>query len=75
MPGKSRPDWLVPSITIEELLERIPAAARILSKFRIVCIACGEPVWGTLEENARQAGVTDLDPVLDALAAAVGEDA
>ncbi len=75
MTGKARPDWLTPSITIEELLERIPAAARVLSKFRIVCIACGEPVWGTLEENARQAGVDDLEPVLDALAAAIGEDA
>ncbi len=75
MAAGSRPDWLTPSITIEELLERIPAAARILSRFRIVCIACGEPVWGTLEENARQAGVTDLEPVLDALAASLDEGA
>ncbi len=75
MAAGSRPDWLTPSITIEELLERIPAAARILSRFRIVCIACGEPVWGTLEENARQAGVTDLEPVLDALAAGLDEGA
>ncbi len=74
MAGRSRPDWLTPAITIEELLERVPAAARVLSRFRIVCLACGEPVWGTLEENARQAGVSDLEPVLDALAAALDGD-
>jgi methionine synthase II (cobalamin-independent) len=43
-------------ITIEDLVRVKPAAVRYLSEKGIKCIACGEPVWGTLEEAAREKG-------------------
>jgi len=38
------------SITIEDLVEDYPFSVNYLSKKGIRCIACGEPIWGTLEE-------------------------
>jgi len=37
---------------IEEILEKYPTAQEFLSKTKkhIVCVMCGEPVWGSLEE-------------------------
>ena len=43
-------------ISIEELVEAIPASVSYLSRKGIKCIACGEPVWGTLEEAAKEKG-------------------
>jgi len=43
-------------ISIEELVELKKAAVRYLSEKGIKCIACGEPIWGTLEEAAREKG-------------------
>jgi len=48
-------------ILIEELLEIVPEAVGYLMKNGIKCIACGEPVWGTVEEAARQKGFSDQD--------------
>jgi methionine synthase II (cobalamin-independent) len=48
-------------IPIEELVEILPAAVSYLSKQGIRCIACGEPIWGTLEEAARDKGFGDHD--------------
>lgn len=56
-----------PKITIEELVEVIPTAPKILREFGLVCIQCGEPVWGTLEELAQEKGIQDLQPILEAL--------
>ena len=55
---------------IEELVSRLPESVAVLRTFGIVCIQCGEPVWGTLGEAAADKGITDLSPVLAALAAA-----
>lgn len=52
-------------ITIEELIEKLPASVRFLSDKSIKCIACGEPVWGTLEDAAKEKGYSDDD--IDAL--------
>lgn len=46
-------------ITIEELIEAIPASVRYLSEKGIKCIACGEPIWGTLEDAAKEKGFSD----------------
>ncbi|MGQ9496511.1 MAG: DUF1858 domain-containing protein [Thermoanaerobaculaceae bacterium] len=62
-----------PKITIEELVEAIPTAPKILREFGLVCIQCGEPVWGTLEELAREKGIQDLRPVLEALEQVVNQ--
>jgi hypothetical protein len=48
-------------ITIEELVEEVQGAVRYLSIKGIKCIACGEPIWGTLEEAAKEKGFSDYD--------------
>ncbi len=65
-------DAIDPEITIEDLVRRRPEASAILRRFGIVCIQCGEPVWGTLREVAAEKGIHDLDEVLAALAAGSG---
>lgn len=56
-----------PEITIEDLVRQLPEAAAILRRFGIVCIQCGEPVWGTLRQAAAEKGIHDLTKVLAAL--------
>jgi hypothetical protein len=65
--GAVRESEIDPDITIEDLLNRIPEASVILRRFGIVCVQCGEPVWGTLREVAAEKGVHDLAEVLKAL--------
>jgi hypothetical protein len=43
-------------ITIEELVTELPASVTFLMEKGIKCIACGEPIWGTLEEAAKEKG-------------------
>lgn len=45
--------------TIEDLVNYSTEAVKYLSKKGIKCIACGEPIWGTLEEAAREKGFDD----------------
>ena len=37
-------------MSVEELVERHPGAVGFLMDEGIVCMKCGEPVWGTLGE-------------------------
>jgi methionine synthase II (cobalamin-independent) len=62
--------------TIEDLVNALPASVKYLSEKGIKCVACGEPVWGTLEEAAREKGfdkreidsfVRDLNRLMDQL--------
>ena len=46
-------------IYIEELVERLPESVSYLSEKGIKCIACGEPIWGTLEEAAKEKGFNE----------------
>ncbi len=46
-------------IYIEELVERLPSSVNFLREKGLVCILCGEPVWGTLEQLAKQKGFSD----------------
>jgi methionine synthase II (cobalamin-independent) len=48
-------------ITIEDLVDHVPQAVKYLMNEGIKCIACGEPIWGTLEEAAKEKGYTDKD--------------
>ena len=41
---------------IEDLVKMIPESVRYLMQKNIKCLACGEPIWGTLAEAARQKG-------------------
>lgn len=62
-------------VRIEELVDALPAAVRILADHGIVCIRCGEPYWGTLAELAAEKGVRNLAPVLEDLRRAAGAPA
>lgn len=46
-------------IYIEELVSDYPFSVRFLSERGVKCIACGEPIWGTLEEAAREKDFDD----------------
>jgi hypothetical protein len=46
-------------ILIEELVENYPFSVRYLMEKGIRCIMCGEPIWGTLEEAAKEKGFDD----------------
>ena len=48
-------------ITIEELVETVPESVKYLMEKGIKCIACGEPIWGTLEDAAKEKGFADDD--------------
>lgn len=48
-------------ISIEELIELKVKAVSYLMEKGIKCIACGEPIWGTLEEAAKGKGFSDSD--------------
>ena len=48
-------------ITIEELVETIPSSVKYLMEKGVKCIACGEPIWGTLEDAAKEKGFSDSD--------------
>lgn len=46
-------------ITIDELVEILPESVKYLMEKGIKCIACGEPIWGTLEGAAKEKGFND----------------
>ncbi|MCL5028067.1 MAG: DUF1858 domain-containing protein [Bacteroidetes bacterium] len=48
-------------ILIEDLVDKIPKSVDYLMNKGIVCIRCGEPVWGTLESTAKEKGMEDED--------------
>lgn len=43
-------------ITIEELVTRLPESVSYLMHKGIKCLACGDPIWGTLESAAKEKG-------------------
>ena len=68
------------TILIEDLVSAVPSSVTYLMKQGIKCIACGEPIWGTLEQAAKEKGFSDeqIDRFvgdLSALAAQSGESA
>jgi hypothetical protein len=46
-------------IYIEDLVQLKPGIVLYLADRGIKCIACGEPIWGTLEDAAREKGFSD----------------
>ena len=48
-------------ITIEDLVEGVPQSVKYLMNKGIKCIACGEPIWGTLEDAAKEKGFSGQD--------------
>ena len=45
--------------TIEELVQNHPKSVRFLMEKGIKCLACGEPVWGTIESEAQSKGFSN----------------
>ncbi len=46
-------------IQIEDLVELLPQSVSLLREKGIVCVVCGEPVWGSLNDLATQKGLSD----------------
>jgi methionine synthase II (cobalamin-independent) len=55
---QSRPE-ITRDILIEELINNYSFAVRYLMEKGIRCIRCGEPIWGTLEEAAKEKDFDD----------------
>ena len=49
------------NIPIEDLISKYPLSVNYLMKKGIKCIVCGEPIWGTLEDAAKEKGFRDSD--------------
>ncbi len=47
------------NILIEELINNYSFSVRYLMEKGIRCIRCGEPIWGTLEEAAKEKDFDD----------------
>ena len=47
--------------TIEDLVEIKPEAIKYLFRKGIRCIRCGESIWGSLEQAAREKGFSDAE--------------
>ncbi len=67
---------VTPDQWIEDILREYPDAQDFLSKNGIVCVMCGEPVWGSLDEQMDEKGfdeakkrelVASLNKFLEAL--------
>ena len=52
-------------IYIEDLVEDYPELVIPLKNHGVVCIACGEPVWGTLGEQMDKKGIENQDEIID----------
>lgn len=46
-------------ISIEELISFKPEAISYLMDKGVKCVRCGEPVWGSLEDSAKEKGFSD----------------
>ena len=47
------------SISIEDLVNQVPGSVRYMMTNGIKCLACGEPIWGTLESASREKGFSE----------------
>lgn len=52
---------ILPTTFIEDLVREVPGAVAFLMQRGIKCVACGEPIWGTLEEAAREKEFSDAE--------------
>lgn len=50
---------------IEDLVQEYPKLVGPLKEAGIVCLACGEAVWGTLEAQAVEKGLGNIDEIVE----------
>ncbi len=62
-----------PEDEVEDMLREHPRAVVFLREQGVVCLACGEPVWGTLGALLEDKGL-DVDQVLAELNAFLTEE-
>ena len=48
-------------ISIEDLVTNLPESISYLMEKNIKCITCGESIWGTLEQAAKEKGYVEKD--------------
>ncbi|MCB2213543.1 DUF1858 domain-containing protein [bacterium] len=49
---------------LEDVARVSPFAIRLLTRRDIICIQCGTPLWKTVEEAIRDAGIEDVDGLI-----------
>lgn len=54
-----------PDVDVEDLIERHPRAVGFLMDRGVVCMKCGEPVWGTLGELITGKGLDVSETIED----------
>ena len=47
--------------TIEDLVREHPETVRLLMERGVRCLACGEPVWGTIASAAAEKGLPEME--------------
>lgn len=52
---------------IEDIVLKYPKTVNVFFKYGIPAIACGEPIWGTIEENIEKYGVKSVEKLLEEL--------
>ena len=55
------------NIYIEDLVNEYPEVVSPLAEMGIVCIACGEPVWGTLNDLIISKGLDSSEEIIKKL--------
>lgn len=61
-------------MTIEDLVEKYPQTIAPLKEMGVNCVVCGEPIWGTIEENVISKGLKDLDEIVTKLNKVISEN-
>ncbi len=52
---------------IEDMVRDYPQTVSILTKRGVICIQCGEPIWGTLGEALDRAGIKNHQELINEL--------
>ncbi len=58
---------------IEDLVQEYPKLIGPLKNEGIVCLACGEALWGTLEAQALEKGLDNIDEIVERMNAILSE--
>ncbi len=67
MPFHLREIMITKDIYIEDLVRDYPEVVGLLADKGLVCVLCGEPVWGTLGDLARSKDMENIDTIVDEL--------
>jgi methionine synthase II (cobalamin-independent) len=57
---------------IEEIVDAYPELIRPLRERGIVCIRCGEPIWGTLKQAAEDKSIENLGEIIKEMNRIIG---